>query len=512
MLKNKSTNISIPVMFWENSIGRSKNSDIILPDPSVSRDHAVLFRRKEGWIIADTGSKLGVSVNGKKITNPTQVYINDTITIGGSSLSIKKTDHKNEQKNSWFFDNRRHKKSINPGLLLLEVTFFHFLMAIEIYFYTKKNIFACFTPFLSIGIISWLFFIITIFLIKRVSYELESLGIFLSGIGIILIGGENINKALIQSIALGIGLFMFCFLIWFIEDLDRAMRCRVIIAIAALFLFFANLVIGKEINGSKNWIMLGPISIQPSEFIKIIFILYGTSTLDRLQTTKNLTGFIVFSAACIGCLFLMRDFGTACVFFVTFLIISFMRSGSIRTVILSCSAAAIGAFMILKFKPYIADRFAVWGHVWEYTQEGGYQQSRALSYSASGGLLGVGAGNGKLKHIFAGMSDLMFGTVSEELGLLIAFIIALAIAFTAFFSRAVSIHSRSTFYSISSCAAAGMLVFQCCLNIFGTTDIFPLTGVTLPFVSLGGSSMVSVWGLLAIIKSSDEYTYAAQKK
>jgi cell division protein FtsW (lipid II flippase) len=110
------------------------------------------------------------------------------------------------------------------------------------------------------------------------------------------------------------------------------------------------------------------------------------------------------------------------------------------------------------------------------------------------------------------MSDLMFGTVSEELGLFIAFIIALAIAFIAFFSRAASIHSRSTFYSISSCAAAGMLVFQCCLNIFGTTDIFPLTGVTLPFVSLGGSSMISVWGLLAIVKSSDEYTYAAQRK
>jgi cell division protein FtsW (lipid II flippase) len=189
-----------------------------------------------------------------------------------------------------------------------------------------------------------------------------------------------------------------------------------------------------------------------------------------------------------------------------------MRSGSIRNVILSCSAAAIGVFMILKFKPYVANRFSVWRHVWEHTQEGGYQQSRVLAYSASGGLFGIGAGRGRLKYIFAGTSDLIFGSICEELGLIIALLLALTIFLIAIFSRSVSIKSRSTFYSISSCAAAGMLVFQSCLHIFGATDILPLTGVTLPFVSLGGSSMIAVWGLLAFIKASDERTYAAKRR
>jgi cell division protein FtsW (lipid II flippase) len=207
----------------------------------------------------------------------------------------------------------------------------------------------------------------------------------------------------------------------------------------------------------------------------------------------------------------MKDFGTACIFFITFLVISFMRSGSLRTLILSCSTAVIGVFLILTFKPYIKDRFAVWGHVWEQMNELGYQQTRVLTYSASGGLLGVGAGNGYLKNIFAATGDLIFGMICEEFGLIIAVTVALILAGFAFFAHSQSNISRSTFYSISSCAAATMLVFQAALHIFGITDILPLTGVTLPFVSHGGSSMISSFALLAFIKAADERTYALKR-
>ena len=279
----------------------------------------------------------------------------------------------------------------------------------------------------------------------------------------------------------------------------------------AIGLFAFNLLFAKEVNGSRNWVNMFGFSFQPSELIKIAFVFVGASTLDELQTTKNLTWFILFSSVCIGFLFVMKDFGTACVFFVGFLIISFMRSGSFRTLILSCSAAAIGAFMILTFKPYVMDRFSVWGHVWENSQGLGFQQARVLTYCASGGLFGVGIGNGYLRYIFAATSDLMFGVICEEMGLFLAIIIALTIAGFAYVSKAETAKSRSTFYAISSCAAAGMLLFQAALHIFGITDTIPMTGVTLPFVSLGGSSMISVWGLLAFIKAADERTYALKR-
>ena len=366
-------------------------------------------------------------------------------------------------------------------------------------------------PILSFILLSWTFFFVSTVIIKRCTFELETLAIFLSGIGLTLISYANPDDAFLQLAAIAIGMILFCFIIWFIKNPDFICKIRFLIVIFAILLFVFNLVFAKEINGAKNWIKLGAFSIQPSEFIKIAFIFVGTSTLDELQTTKNLTGFIVFSAICIGCLFLMKDFGTACVFFVTFLVISFMRSGSLRTLILSCSTAILGVFLILTFKPYIKDRFAVWGHVWEHMNELGYQQTRVLTYSASGGLFGVGVGNGHLKNIFAATGDLIWGMICEEMGLIVAVTVALIIAGFAFFARSQSTKSRSTFYSIASCAAATMLVFQAALHIFGTTDIFPLTGVTLPFVSHGGSSMISSFALLAFIKAADERTYALKR-
>lgn len=512
MLFNSITGKSIPIIYWENSIGRSRNSDIVIKnDPTVSRDHAVLFRREQGWMISDTGSSGGTYVNGEKIEEATTVYLNDVIKVGSTSLTLKKNQNPMTGKMSWFFNSKKASRAIKPAGLLFLVTFFHFLMTVESILRTKKvNIDLCVT-LIGITLISWMFFLVTRIIFKRRTFELESLAIFLSGMGVILISHSDVHQAHIQLIAMGVGMVLFDFLIWFIKDVELVSKFRVLIATIALMLFAVNLVLGKEINGSKNWIIIGPVSIQLSEVIKVAFILVGTGTLERLQTTKNLTSFILFSAMCMGALFLMHDFGTACIFFVTFLIISFMRSGSVRTIILACSAAAIGVFMILHFKPYVADRFSVWGRVWEFADSQGYQQTNVLMDAASGGLFGVGIGLGNLKYIFAGTSDLMFGLITEEMGLAVSIIVAITIVSLAFYARTSSSLSRSTFYSIAACASAGLLVFQSSLNIFGATDILPLTGVTLPFVSLGGSSMVSVWGLLAFIKASDERTYSLVK-
>ena len=507
ILKNKETGEEIPVIYWENSIGRSRSCDIVLKNPTVSREHAVLFRRKQGWLIKDTDSKAGITVNGEKIKGNTQVYIDDVISIGGTSLILLKARESAEKINKL---SRLTNKKIRSASLLLFVSLFHFLMALHPLIKNELSLIRWF-PLASVILVSWLFFFISAFILRRVTFEHETLGLFLSGVGIILVGNYNMQEVYNQLASLLIGIFAYCVIIRFIENLDIVMQYRVAIAVCAVFLFAANLVFAKEVNGSRNWISLGGISIQPSEFIKIAYVFVGASTLEGLQTTKNLTGFILFSAICIGTLFLIKDFGTACVFFLAFLIISFMRSGSVRTVILSCSAAALGAFMILNFKPYIKDRFAVWGHVWEYSQNTGYQQTRVLSYIASGGLFGVGSGQGKLQGIYAALNDLMFGVVSEELGLIVALTVALLVAGLTLSAQSYSNKSRSTFYSIAACAAAGMLLFQASLHIFGSTDILPMTGVTLPFVSLGGSSLVSSWGLLAFIKASDERTYSIRR-
>lgn len=282
--------------------------------------------------------------------------------------------------------------------------------------------------------------------------------------------------------------------------------------IIAVILLGINIVFGSVRGGAANWIVVGGISIQPSEFVKIAYIFVGASALDQLQTKKNFIIFIIFSAICIGALFIMSDFGTAVIFFATFLMISVVRSGDYKTVVVSVVGAIFGGTMILRFKPYIADRFAAWGKAFENSDNLGYQTARALTYAASGGLFGCGLGNGYLKYIAASESDLVFGLMCEELGLIVALTVAFSIGGLFFYARAITTRSRSTFYSISACCAAGLLVVQSSLNIFGAMDILPLTGVTLPFISVGGSSMVSCWGLLAFIKAADERTYAIKKR
>jgi cell division protein FtsW (lipid II flippase) len=221
--------------------------------------------------------------------------------------------------------------------------------------------------------------------------------------------------------------------------------------------------------------------------------------------------YIIFSAVCVGELFLMYDFGTALIFFFTFIVIAFMRSGDVKTLILVCMVAAFGAVLILMYKPYVADRFSTYMHVWDYMDEGGYQQTRTLIYSASGGLFGLGLGSGKLRNVFAASEDLVFGVVCEEFGMIMAYIIPLTYAVIAVWAVVNADKAKSTFYTIAGVAAIGMMLFQSMLSIFGITDLLPLTGVTLPFVSKGGSSIISCFCLLAYIKSIDTRSFASFK-
>ncbi len=520
-LEDVASHVPIPVLYWENSIGRSKSCDITLPDNTISRDHAVLMRRESGWVIADTNSKGGTFVNGKKVDKEAALQPGDVISMGSAHLAIKRVNDvevpgelfsDSQRKAALRAQRRKMKRAPSPARLLWGVTVIQILLMLQCCLGTGKLALEPLISFGTLVVVSWGLYLFSRKALGRVSFEIETIGLLLSSVSVMLLTGEELTPNYTQLISLALGVIFFCFLIWFMGDLERVMKLRLIIAIAAVLLFVVNLLLGTDTYGARNWIILGPVSVQPSEFIKIAFIFTGASTLNKLQTTRNLGGFLIFSALCLGALFLMRDFGTACIFFITFLIIAFMRSGNIRTIILIIAAAAFGVFLILQFMPYVANRFAAWRHVWEYADAAGWQQTNAMMYAASGGFFGLGLGNGYMKYIFAGDSDCVFGMICEEMGLLMGVIILLALASLILLSRSDVTRSRSTFYSICGCAASGLLLFQACLNVFGTVDILPLTGVTIPFISAGGSSLVATWGLLAFCKAADERTYAARKQ
>lgn len=514
-LYNTVTGLKLPVIFWENSIGRSRASDIVVDDPAVSRNHCVLLRRASGWYICDTGSKGGTYVNGEEAVGRTRVLIDDVISVGNSQFQfLRGEDYDENLRYSWFFKKANNKPAMKSWKLMLLITLFHFFMCVEAVFWQDgTNKYSPLVLFGCLAVAEWTFFFVSSKVLKRVSFELESLALFLTGVGVMLLVRQVERSAYVQLIAAVVGMALFCVIIKFIEDPDRtsSTKLRYGLMIAAVGLLGVSIVFGKITYGAANWISIGGISLQPSEIVKIIYIFIGANTLDRLQTKKNLFEFIIFSAVCVGLLALMGDFGTALIFFMTFLLISFMRSGDFKTVILAIVAAVFGVSIVLRFKSYVLDRFKAWGHAWEYANDLGYQQTHVLTYIASGGLFGVGIGNGFLKGVGASESDLVFGLASEEMGVIVAITLAVAVACLVIYARAITTRSRSTFYSISACCAAGLLVIQLSLNVFGATDILPLTGVTFPFISCGGSSVLSCWGLIAFIKAADERTYAVKK-
>ncbi len=392
-------------------------------------------------------------------------------------------------------------------LIMLCLTAYQVMMSYSILSNDSEN-FTTFLIYFAILIIAeWVYYFIFA-VIQNKHISLEMIAFALSSISLFVTASVSPGKTFTQFAAIFAGLILFISMVIFMQSTTRTSLLRMPMALASIGLLAFTFLFASEINGAKNWIFIGPISIQPSELVKLAFIYVGAAPLDKLQSSKSLTAYVIFAVSCVGLLGLMSDFGTALIYFTTFIIIAFLRSGDIRTIILICTAAVIGAIIILTMKSYILNRFASYRHIWDHMYDsGGYQQTRTLIYGTSGGFFGVGLGNGHLRDLFASTEDLIFGLICEELGMLTAFLIIFCLAVMAIAAAYNAKFARSSFFTIAACAAAAMIIIQTALNVFGVTDFLPLTGVTLPFVSRGGSSMISSWGLLAFIKAADSRSY-----
>ena len=492
-----------PICHWENIIGRSPFSDIRIDSPSMSRVHAVVTRSDKGvWKIYDIFSKGGVWVNGAKVgINGTAIYSGDVLNLAGNVVRF--LDISSSQKKQLEAKRKRAGQTVSPAITLLELTLFEICLLIEHVIYCDSEFTSSIAlAFVGLIFLQWLCYN-AMRLMSRSGFEVETLAFYLSALGMSVAASstpEDISKQFFLTL---VGVALFLFGGWWLRNLKRSSAMRVPVGILAMGLLAVNIITSEAVLGAKNWMEIGGFSFQPSEFVKVFYIYVGSSTLDRLYRSRNLYSFIFYSAACVVALALIGDFGTAFIFFVSFLVISFMRSGSLATVVLALSGAGLAGFLAVSVKPYIADRFAIWGHVWEDIYDKGYQQTRAMSAAASGGLFGKGAGNGWLHTIFAANTDMVFAEVCEELGLSIGFCMVAAVLTLAFFAVRSARNSRSAFYAIAACAAMSMMLVQLALNVFGSLDILPFTGVTFPFVSRGGSSLLSCWMLIAYVKAAD---------
>ncbi len=493
----------LPVNHWEVILGRSPSADVRIDKKGVSRVHAVLSRNDHGvWQIYDIFARSGVWVNGERVGDRgIRVNDKDVINLGGVNVRFQEVSLERREK----LEEKRSApgRLTSPAVTLLELTLFQlFLLMQHAMSADPENLPAIALGFVSLAIMQWSGYN-AMRVIGRSGFEVETLAFYLSSLGMSVAASSTPDDMYKQILLTLAGVVLFLLMGWWLRSLDRVESTRLPVAALALMLLAVNAVFSDVILGARNWLIIGGFSFQPSELVKVAYVYVGAATLERLFREKNLYSFIAFSAMCVLALALIGDFGTALVFFVCFLVISFMRSGSIATVILAISGAIIAALLAVSIRPYIGSRFAVWGHVWEDVYDKGYQQTRAMSAAAAGGLFGKGGGSGWLKDIVAGNTDMVFAVICEEQGLIIALCMCMAVLTLAFFAIRSARTGRSSYYAIAACAAMTMLLTQLALNVFGSLDILPFTGVTFPFVSRGGSSLLSCWMMMAYIKGAD---------
>ena len=498
---NMASGTQIPITHWENVIGRSKSCDVTIDFSTVSRNHAVLTRYDDGsWTISDVGSKSGTFVNDRQV-QICALKPKDRINIGGVEMVLQPITQRQGKRQAELRTKAASGWDMLINLMLLNILqcmmLLGFLLRGE-----RPEFVSVLQGFGGILVCQWILFLFYA-IIRRKSFEIETLAFFLCTVGMAAIATVRPGETVKQLIAMLIGVLLFLVLGWSLRDLERAKKVRYLAVVSGIAFLVITLLFGTEYYGAKNWIIIGGMSLQPSELSKVCFVFAGASTIDRIMSKRNLILFIVYSVIICGLLALMNDFGTALIFFCAFLVIAYLRSGSMGTIALAITALGFAGVLALQIAPHALQRFATWRHVWEDPLAGGYQQTRALMCLAAGGLFGLGPEGGLLQYVFAADSDIVFATVAEEWGLLLSVMTVLCIAVFGVFAIRTARVARSSFYSIGGCTAASILVIQTILNCLGTVDLLPFTGVTFPFVSNGGTSMIGAWGLLAFVKAAD---------
>ena len=257
--------------------------------------------------------------------------------------------------------------------------------------------------------------------------------------------------------------------------------------------------IGGWHDGARNWIHLGPISGQPSEFMKPVLIVILAAGFSNRARFARCLPYIAFAALCCGILLSERDLGALLLYFLTTVLMYYVASSNGALCVAGLGMGAGAAVIAYNAMPYVQDRVAIWKNPWSDPLDAGYQVVRALAAIGSGGLFGMGLGLGMPRSVPLYHSDFIFTSIAEEFGLI--FSIALMAVYVLIIMRGliVAMNARTSFHSITAFGLVAIMGLQALLIIGGNTKLLPLTGVTLPLVSYGGSSLVSCFFSMGVL-------------
>ncbi|MBO5505200.1 MAG: FtsW/RodA/SpoVE family cell cycle protein [Clostridia bacterium] len=335
----------------------------------------------------------------------------------------------------------------------------------------------------------------------------------LISIGMLMICRLDIEQGLKQIVWVGVGFVAFfgAYLVYYFIDIWE--RYWYLYVGLSVILFILTLAIGRTVKGSRNWIGVGSIAFQPSEVIKILYIMFlschysgaWTKPIKEKITPSVMTAIVTYLF--IGFLVLQRDWGAILVLFSIYIFMIYVYEKNPLFLAVNVGAALIVAFLGYKFMHHIQLRVTAWLNPWEHIEDIGYQVTQSLFAISAGGYFGKGLGNGAPYYIPEVHTDFIFSAICEEMGVFVGAAVILLFFLLAYRCFKISLKATNPYNKSVGLGVTLMFSLQCFIIIGGVIKFIPLTGITLPFVSYGGSSMVVSFislGILQAISAREE--------
>jgi cell division protein FtsW (lipid II flippase) len=346
----------------------------------------------------------------------------------------------------------------------------------------------------------------------------------LTAFGLVMVYRIDETLARDQANWFVLGLVLFALTITFLRDYEVLERYRYTIAIAGLLLLLAPRVpgIGQQVNGAYLGVKIGPIAFQPAEFTKIAIVIFLASYLREhrevlivgarrvlgvtLPPLKHFGPMLVVWGASMFMLVFIRDLGSSLMFFAAFLALLYVATGRFSFVVIGMAMFLLGAWFFASTVPHVHDRIEIWLHPYNDPQGTGYQVLNSIFAQADGGLFGKGFGQALIvvpgtndALLPAAQTDTIYSLIVNEVGLFGACGVILVYLLVAARGFKIALLANDGFSKLLATGLTAVFAIQAFVIVGGVTRVIPLTGVTLPFISYGGSSIVANFVLLALL-------------
>ena len=326
---------------------------------------------------------------------------------------------------------------------------------------------------------------------------------FLCALGVLVLYSTNPAYAYQQALYYGVGVAAMVICIYLVRLVKSWHAFSVLMTPLSLALLALPLVIGRETNGAKNWFYVGGISVQPSEIVKLSLLIIVSFYMSR----HRMLPWLLFSVCCLGLLMLQKDLGTALMYYGTTLFLYYASTGNLIVTGVGIGGGVGAAALGYKMFAHVKKRVAIWRNPWSDYENAGYQIVQSLMALASGGLIGVGLGLGSPRTIPVYHTDFIFAVICEQFGLIFGLCVLAMYVAIIWRGATTAMAARTSFHGLLAMGCTTLIALQTFTIIGGVIKLIPLTGVTMPFVSYGGTSLVSslcVMGLLQGVESLNE--------